>query len=128
VTAATRFAASISSAVATVATAAVGVNNKRHFFFCCCLYESRATLLQRISALVQQCEQAWSQRLTHHCSRIDDSSENEQPRILCSNTHTLLRTRKTNQHHFPVLPIEVGQLMQQHRAHPQFLGHILLPK
>jgi hypothetical protein len=54
----TRFAASISSAVATAATAGIGVNNERHFFFCCCLNESRATFRQCISMLVQQPEQS----------------------------------------------------------------------
>jgi hypothetical protein len=45
-------------------------------------------------------------------------------RILCGNAHALLRPPKTQQQHLCELLIEVGQWMQQHRAHQQFLRNI----
>jgi hypothetical protein len=49
-------------------------------------------------------------------------------RILCGNAHALLRPPKTQQQYLRALLIEIGQWMQQHRAHQQFLRDILQPK
>jgi hypothetical protein len=45
-----------------------------------------------------------------------------------SSAHALLRPPKTQQQYLRWLLIEVGQWMQQHRAHQQFLRNILQPR
>jgi hypothetical protein len=102
------------------------VDDERHFLLHCAAFsDSRTTLLQRINTLVQQSEPPW---LPHRHWRIQEESEDDQFRILCGNAHALLRPPKTQQQYLRVLLIEVGQWMQQHRAHQQFLRNILQPK